>query len=188
MAKGHFKYDWSGIDWSQSNQDIASQLKCPYDTVAHKRKDIGMSHTGKRATRKDVEQQRQRMKSQVMREKAKINQPIATQAALKSPKAKKGVDNVHAKEWCIISPDGVTYRFINLYEFIRNNGDLFHPKDVTWKRKGGKRGTGGEYCNASAGFLNIKGLKAKSWKGWKLHHDLSGKPISQHATLSTALK
>lgn len=188
MAKGHYKYDWSIVDWSQSNQDIANQLQCPYDTVAHKRKSIGKSWTGKRATRKDIEQHRERLKSQTMREKAKLNQHIATQAALKSPKAQKGADNVHAKEWCIISPNGITYRFINLHEFIRNNTALFAPQDVVWKRTGGKRGTGGEYCNASAGLSNIKGLKVKSWKGWKLHHDLKGEPISQHATLSTALK
>ena len=75
---------------------------------------------------------------------------------------------MHAVEWRLQGPDGTAYVVRNLYEFVRANAHLFAPADVEWKRTGGKRGTGGEWCNATAGILNIKGGRAKSWKGWRL--------------------
>ncbi|EQA11067.1 hypothetical protein [Glaesserella parasuis] len=45
---------------------------------------------------------------------------------------------------------------------------MFNPSNVKWKRQGGKRGTGGEYCNVTAGLLNVASGKTKSWKGWHI--------------------
>ena len=161
------KYDWQSVDWSKSNRDIASQLNAPYETVASKRYRLKVGR-GETAKRSDHEKQAQRLRSPEMRAIVKRNQPIATEAAKLSKKSGRGTDNVHAVKWNLTSPKGVTYRARNLYEFVRNNTHLFLPNDVIWKRRGGKRSTGGESCNVTAGLLNIKGGKTKAWKGWTL--------------------
>ena len=161
------RFDWESVDWAMSNDDIAKQLNCSYWTVAKRRTEIG-THSTTTKPRSDRETLIARLKSPEMRQKAKLNQPIATAAAQVSPKSAKGESNVHAKHWRIISPKGEVYEFDNLHHFVRTNPHLFNQKDVEWKRTGGKRGTGGEYCNASAGFSNIARGIAKTWKNWKL--------------------
>jgi hypothetical protein len=90
------------------------------------------------------------------------------EAAKVSPKSGRGETNVHAMDWTLVSPNGDVYRCHNLHEFVRRHPELFSDADVVWKRVGGKRGTGGEYCNATSGFSMIRGGRAKSWKGWTL--------------------
>ena len=92
----------------------------------------------------------------------------ATEAALSSPLAGRAETNIHAKEWALIDPACKRRDIRNLHHFIRCNPDLFEEEDRTWKRQGGKRGTGGEYCNASAGLQAVRSGRAKTWKGWSL--------------------
>ncbi|KXU39010.1 hypothetical protein AXE65_10815 [Ventosimonas gracilis] len=160
---------WEAMDWTKSNSQIAAETGKAYDTVAKRRVALGKSGMAlQRSPRKDLKQLIARLQTPEMREKSKANQPLATQAAKASPKAGRGIDNVHAEDWHLLSPTGDSYKVRNLYEFVRANAHLFPPADVVWKRQGGARGTGGEYCNATAGILNIKGGKAKSWKGWRM--------------------
>lgn len=93
----------------------------------------------------------------------------ATEAAKKSVNAGRGEGNVHAKQWRIVAPDETAYEIVNLQHFVRTHPELFEPGDVIWKRTGGKRGTGGEYCNATAGLSNVRQGKSKAWKGWSLY-------------------
>ena len=92
----------------------------------------------------------------------------ATEGAKRSLKAGRGEGNIHAKEWSLIAPDGTIYKIINLQHFVRTHPGLFEEADVAWKRIGGKRGTGGEYCNATAGLSNVRQGKSRAWKGWSL--------------------
>ncbi|MDG6472118.1 hypothetical protein Q7523_08980 [Glaesserella parasuis] len=85
-----------------------------------------------------------------------------------SPKAGRFETNIHAKKWRLTCEDGAFWEFTNLYNFVRNYPELFNPSNVKWKRQGEKRGTGGEYCNVTAGLLNVASGKTKSWKGWHI--------------------
>jgi len=161
--------NWEAIDWTKPNRQIAAETGKAYNTVAQNRVALGKSGMAlQRSPRKDLQQHIARLQTPEMRERAKKIQPIATQAAKASPKAGRGIDNVHAEDWHLLSPTGDSYKFRNLYDFVRTHTHLFSPDDVEWKRQGGGRGTGGEYCNATAGILNIKGGRAKSWKGWRI--------------------
>lgn len=156
------KYDWEAVNWRLSNREIAAFLACPYDTVAAKRHKLGVGKADNPARRSD------KGISKTTFTPPPEQQQKATEAARKSLLAGKYETNIHACDWVLISPDGQVYRARNLYHFVRENKHLFAPKDVIWKRQSGKRGTGGEYCNATAGLLNIKSGKTKGWKGWKL--------------------
>lgn len=156
------KFDWSGVDWSQSNAAIAATIGASVWTVIDARVRL-RAGPGKRKPRSDIGAARPHSV-----ELGKRNQPLAVAGARSSPLSGRHQDNVHAVEWTLVAPDGKVYRVRNLYQFVRDNEALFTRSDVAWKRRGGVRGTGGEYCNATAGILNIKGGKARGWKGWRL--------------------
>lgn len=151
---------WDSVDWTKNNRQLAQELGKSYDTVAKKRWQLKQSGKAtKRATRIDKGLNKPQMAY------GAVNQPLATEAAKASLKAGKFETNVHAKKWRIISPNNQIFIVRNLYQFVRDNGDLFLPKDVIFKRQGGKRGTGGEYCNATSG-LRQAASSGRAWKGW----------------------
>lgn len=156
--------DWEAVDWLLPNIEIARKIGRAENTVAKKRVAMGKSGIATRVTRRDKGIKKPQCRPPNVLEA----QIMATEAAKNSPLAGKSETNIHAKEWTLIAPDGQIYRIRNLYEFVRKNPHLFRPADVVWKRTGGRRGSGGEYCNATSGILNIKSGKTKSWKGWKL--------------------
>jgi len=119
----------------------------------------------KRAPYKDTAARRARLLSV-----RNTDPTAATEAAKRSLRAGRGEGNVHARTWRIVSPTGDAYTATNLYEFVRAHCALFAAADVLWKRTGGKRGTGGEYCNATAGLLNVAHGRARAWKGWTCKH------------------
>lgn len=156
------KSDWLNVDWSKDNKTLASELNKSYDTVAKKRWLLNAGKSEKIATRSNKGKSNPNMAHGVK------NQPLATKAAQQSDIAGKSVNNIRAKEWVLVAPDDKIYRITNLHHFVRNNPHLFNAKDVEWKRQGGKRGTGGEYCNATAGLSNVRSGKSSAWKGWRL--------------------
>jgi hypothetical protein len=155
--------DWAALDWRKSNAELARELGASVHTVTKRRTLQGRPSEAPRAPRKDKGKPQPHSAPLARRV-----QPLATAAAQASPRAGRGAGNVHAVDWCLIDPAGQRHQVRNLYEFVRANEGLFAPADVAWKRTGGQRGTGGEWCNATAGILNIKGGRAKSWKGWTL--------------------
>ncbi|MGJ8518474.1 hypothetical protein LMG33810_002848 [Carnimonas sp. LMG 33810] len=159
------KNDWSSVDWALDNHTIAKYLGCTHWTVGKWRHRLGHGKAPSRV-RKDKECSRPHSA-----EWGRKHQHIATAAALNSPRSARGVGNVNATYWWLISPTGTVYFVRNLYDFVRSNPTLFQARDREWKRKGGKRGTGGEYCNATAGIQNIRCGRANSWKGWRLLSD-----------------
>lgn len=171
VAKARKKYapetviitpDWDKVDWTKNNRQLAQELGKSYNTVAKKRCQLKQSGKAKeRTVRIDKGQKKPQMAFGV------VNQPLATKAAKASPKAGKFETNVHAKKWRITSPDNQVFIVTNLYQFVRDHTHLFLPGDVIFKRTGGKRGTGGEYCNATNGLANASTTKREMWKGWK---------------------
>lgn len=152
--------DWQNVDWSKTNKQLAIELGKSYNTVAKNRYKLG--HSGEAKAREP--KSNKGLPNPKMRH-GRINQPKATEAAKISLKSGKFETNIHAKKWRIISPSNQIFIVRNLYQFVRDNGDLFLPKDVIFKRQGGKRGTGGEYCNATQG-LRQAASSGGSWKGW----------------------
>lgn len=170
IAKARKKYapetviitpDWQNVDWTKNNRQLAQELGKSYDTVAKKRYQLG--HTGKaekRATRAD-----KGIKKITFIPSSEL-QKYATEQAKKSPKSGKFETNIHAKKWHITSPDNKIFIIKNLNQFVRDNPELFLPGDVIFKRTGGKRGEGGEYCNATSGLAHAAAI-GRLWKGWK---------------------
>lgn len=152
--------DWQNVDWSKTNKQLAIELGKSYNTVAKHRYKLG--HAGEAAMR---EPKSNKGVPNLNMRHGRINQPKATEAARISPKSGKFETNIHAKKWRITSPDNHVFIAINLYQFVRNNTALFLPGDVIFKRTGGKRGTGGEYCNATSGLLQAA-ASGRPWKGW----------------------
>ena len=158
----HTQYrDWDKVDWTKSNRQIAAELGRAYNTVVQMRCKLGQSGKAKeRATRRDKGVNRTTYIPPPEQQKH------ATENARKSPKSGKFESNIHAKMWQIVSPDNQVFIVKNLYQFVRDNPHLFNPMDIVFKRQGGKRGTGGEYCNATAGLLNVSNKRQRKWKGW----------------------
>ena len=153
--------DWDKVDWTKSNRQIAAELGRAYNTVAQMRCKLGQSGKAKeRATRTD------KGVSRTTYIPPPSQQKHATEQARKSPKSGKFESNIHAKKWQVVSPDNQVFIVKNLYQFVRDNPHLFNPLDIVFKRQGGKRGTGGEYCNATAGLLNVSNKRQSKWKGW----------------------
>ncbi len=156
--------DWTAIDWRKPNAQIAVETGAAITTVIKRRTTHG--HPSDATwTRPDLAALNRRPER---REQTRRVQPLATAAAQRSPLAGKGISNVHAVDWVIVSPQGDVHRVRNLYQWVRDNPELFAEADRTWKRAGGKRGTGGEYCNVTNGLNCIRSGYAKSWKGWRL--------------------
>lgn len=156
------KVDWLSIDWTKNNRELAEELGKAYNTVAKKRYQLGES--GKAESRAVRIDKGINNPNNVIG--GKISQSIATRASKLSLKSGKFETNVHAKKWRITSPDNRIFVATNLYQFVRDNTALFLPGDVIFKRTGGKRGTGGEYCNATSGLLQAA-ASGRLWKGWK---------------------
>lgn len=153
--------DWQNVDWSKTNKQLAIELGKSYDTVAKHRYQLG--HSGEA---KEREPKSNKGMPNPKMSHGRINQPKATAAAKISPKSGRFKTNIHAKKWRITSPDNQVFIATNLYQFVRDNELLFLPGDVIFKRTGGKRGTGGEYCNATSGLLQAAS-SGRLWKGWK---------------------
>lgn len=157
--------DWSSLDWSKPNAALAAETGASPHTIVKRRSQYGHPADPQPWTRPDVGERNRTPERRA--DSARI-QPLASAAAKASPASGRGVLNVHAVDWVLVSPAGRRHHVRNLYEFVRANAALFAEADVVWKRTGGRRRTGGEWCNATAGILNIKGGRAKSWKGWTL--------------------
>ena len=73
-------------------------------------------------------------------------------------------DHANCKEWCVLSPRGIQYRFSNLLEWCRQNEALFFDPAPTAKNPLWKR--------AAAGITRQgdKRGKARSWQGWVLQN------------------
>lgn len=151
--------DWDNVDWTRDNATIAAAIGRSYNTVAKKRIELGKTGLAPRRPRILAKPCYPNMARKDGR-----GQKAAVAAAQASQIAGKTETNCHAKRWRITSPTGEQYEFANLYYFIRSHTHLFAPADTEWKRQGGKRGTGGEYCNAANG-LQCAARKRKTWKG-----------------------
>lgn len=164
LGKPRYFADWSTVDWSHNNRQIAQDIGRSYQTVCDKRCQLGKARLAKPAARVN----KQAHYPNLFRPHL---QALGTAGAKKSQKSGKFETNCHAKKWKLTAPDGKIYHITNLYHFVRTHTELFNPQDIVWKRTNGKRGTGGEYCNATAGLLNITSGKAKTWKGWSMQKD-----------------
>lgn len=169
MAKS--KIEWSLIDWSKTTKEIAALTGLRTNSISKKRRLLAPESIGKHRAEKDMSYLKGKPYLDAVSKGGKKNQPLATEAAKKSVRGGKFETHHRAEKWLVVSPEKKHFEVTNLYNFVRENSELFKPGDVVWKRSGGKRGTGGEYCNATAGLLNVKSGKSSAWKGWSLNTD-----------------
>jgi hypothetical protein len=87
------------------------------------------------------------------------------------PMYQKGEQHLRACTWRFRSPNNVIYEFKNLYEFVRNHGDLFDSKDAKWRKT-----CNTDWCCALRGLAALKPYKSDgspkrkvkgTWKGWR---------------------
>lgn len=160
------KLAWDSVDWSKSNKEIASSLAASYSAVKAMRQKLGVG-PGERAPQSNRGVKRNYSPEHLSL--IKKNAEKMRLAAISSSKLSRSEHNIHAKKWTLVSPAGDVYKIVNLYNFIRENKELFHPDDVVWK-KGGEESEYGQslWCRASQGISGIKQRASESWKGWKL--------------------
>lgn len=68
-------------------------------------------------------------KARLEHERNKEIQAAATKAAQRSPKAGKFIENIHAIDWHLVSPDGKHYKFRSLRNWLREHGKRFFGVD-----------------------------------------------------------
>lgn len=117
------------------------KASCKQNALALQRKEV----------RKRARQARK--KSPFVAEAVKKMRKIMAQ----SEKCQAGIKHHAGRKWHIRSPSNVTFHFVNLAEFIRQNRHLFHPDDVPVKAM---RGIG--MLRPSDTRKQISG----TWKGW----------------------
>lgn len=74
-----------------------------------------------------------------------------------------GPGNKKAKFYRLRSPDGIVLEGFNLMHLVRENRDLFEPKDVRFLQC--RTGVEGR-CNAYTNLVKVGAGTRPSWKGW----------------------
>ena len=92
------------------------------------------------------------------------------------------LDHANCKEWCILSPSGIQYRFSNLSEWCRQNESLFvdHSPGARWPL----------WKRAAAGIVEQGSKRGKlcSWCGWVLQNTWEKRdPIERKAVINNAI-
>lgn len=117
-------------------------------------------------------------KARLEHERNKEMQAAATKAAQQSPKAGKFIENVHAIDWHLVSPDGVHYQFHSLRNWLRENGKKFFDVDPDTK----------QFDNVISGLSRVKksvmgtlppgqrpGYRHKGWTVIPTEQDINNK-------------
>lgn len=91
------------------------------------------------------------------------------------------LDHANCKEWCVLSPAGIQYRFSNLSEWCRQNESLFvdHSPGSMWPL----------WKRAAAGIVEQGAKRGKlcSWCGWVLQNVWERRdPIARNGVLAIA--
>ena len=90
-------------------------------------------------------------------------QKIGVEAAKQSPKSGRFVTNINAKNWHLISPDGVHYRFHSLKYWLRHDGAKFFgiedPDGIEFRRA-----CAGLYTAKRGALGKIQTCTYKDWR------------------------
>lgn len=119
---------------------------------------ISNTHKGKHNYWSEEAKQRLSEKGQTQ------NLKLGTEAAKQSPLSGKFPTNINAKDWHIVSPNGVHYRFHSLNYWTRKNCALFGFEQ---SEKNAQRIASGIKV-AKAGALKKQYTRSHAYKGWSV--------------------
>lgn len=170
------KYDWTQIDWSKSNSKIAEELGVAPSTVRKARR-----FYAKQTAYKDIDWEALDWNKDNHTLATETGRVVGTVARKRTEMSKKGIAppnhvlidrrrrQSRAKRYELQRVNGeVVWKGENLYDFVRNNPELFVSADIVWKNKVKNNPKKGLYCNATKGLLDVASGRSKAWKGWIL--------------------
>lgn len=170
------KYDWTQIDWSKSNTQIAKELGAAPGTVRKARQ-----HYAKKTVYRGIDWERLDWGQDNHTLALKTGRSVGTIAKKRSLMVNNGlakpnhniIDRRKAtskvNRYTLQRVNGeVVWKGENLYDFVRNNPKLFDPADVVWKNKVKDNPKKGVYCYATKGLLDVASGRLRVWKGWIL--------------------
>ena len=123
------------------------------------------NHTGLKHSQ---ETRNKMLKSRLRNERCVEMQKAATEAAKNSPKAGRFEQNVHAKEWHLISPDGEHYKFRSLRNWLRKYGNQFFGVEPDTKQFDNVVSGLSRTKKSVLGTLPPGQRPAYTYKGWKV--------------------
>lgn len=86
-------------------------------------------------------------------------------SARRNPKLRATNVHIAAKEWVLRAPDGQTYRFRNLKQFVRDQPGLFDAADVEWREVPGRPSQA--WCRAFHGLSRLRPSCVKQLPEWR---------------------
>jgi hypothetical protein len=158
--------DWSHVDWSKTNVEIAKVWRCRTKRVADERRRLGIPKTDvKAATRLGRKKALEagRYESAYKQKSFKMKgKPHGRGPKMAATHLAKGPEHPNGRFHRLVSPEGTLKEFENAQFFVRDNPELFEAEDVIQRIKP----NGHWFTRAGNGLQAVSNGSKPQWKGW----------------------